>query len=56
MTQRLKYAIHDFTRRQLTWFRRDKRILWIDGVEGDEENEVMLHAATDAIERFLSNH
>ena len=56
MTQRLKYAIHDFTRRQLTWFRRDKRILWIDGVEGDEENEGMLHAATDAIERFLSNH
>ena len=56
MTQRLKYAIHDFTRRQLTWFRRDKRILWIDGVEGDEENEVMLHAATDAIKRFLSNH
>jgi tRNA dimethylallyltransferase len=55
MTQRLKYAIHDFTRRQLTWFRRDKRILWIDGVEGDEGNAVMLHAATDAIERFLSN-
>jgi tRNA dimethylallyltransferase len=55
MTQRLKYAIHDFTRRQLTWFRRDKRILWIDGVEGGEGNEVMLLAATDAIERFLSN-
>jgi tRNA dimethylallyltransferase len=55
MTQRLKYAIHDFTRRQLTWFRRDKRILWIDGVEGDEENEALLHTATDAISRFLSN-
>ncbi|QBD80216.1 tRNA (adenosine(37)-N6)-dimethylallyltransferase MiaA [Ktedonosporobacter rubrisoli] len=31
MVQRLKYAIHDFTRRQLTWFRREQRILWLDG-------------------------
>ena len=31
MVQRLKYAIHDFTRRQLTWFRKDSRILWVDG-------------------------
>ena len=31
MIQRLKYAIHDFTRRQLTWFRKDKRIVWIEG-------------------------
>ena len=31
MVQRLKYAIHDFTRRQLTWFRKDTRILWLDG-------------------------
>jgi tRNA dimethylallyltransferase len=31
MTQRLKYAIHDFTRRQLSWFRRDPRIVWING-------------------------
>lgn len=31
MVQRLKYASHDFTRRQLSWFRRDKRILWLDG-------------------------
>ena len=29
MIQRLKYAIHDFTRRQLTWFRKDKSIHWI---------------------------
>ena len=28
--KRLKYAIHDFTRRQLTWFRKDKRILWVE--------------------------
>ena len=31
MVERLKFAIHDFTRRQLTWFRKDKRIVWIDG-------------------------
>ena len=33
MTQRLKYAIHDFTRRQLSWFRRDTRIVWLDGMD-----------------------
>ena len=31
MVQRLKFAIHDFTRRQLTWFRKEKRIVWING-------------------------
>ena len=31
MVERLKYAIHDFTRRQLSWFRRDSRIHWIEG-------------------------
>jgi tRNA dimethylallyltransferase len=31
MVERLKYAIHDFTRRQLTWFRRDRRIVWVEG-------------------------
>lgn len=29
--QRLKYATHDFVRRQLSWFRKDQRILWING-------------------------
>ena len=37
MVQRLKYAIHDFTRRQLSWFRRDQRIIWIAGGPGMEE-------------------
>lgn len=27
--QKLKYAIHDFARRQIIWFRRDHRIHWI---------------------------
>src|SRR6266480_2795493 len=31
MVERLKYAIHDFTRRQLTWFRKDTRGVWIEG-------------------------
>ncbi len=31
MVQRLKYASHDFTRRQLSWFRHDKRIHWLNG-------------------------
>jgi tRNA dimethylallyltransferase len=40
MAQRLKYAIHDFTRRQLTWFRKDTRIVWLEGmdVEGAEKH------------------
>jgi len=29
MIQKLKYAIHDFVRRQMTWFRKDKTIHWI---------------------------
>jgi len=31
MVKKLKYAIHDFTRRQMSWFRRDKRIVWVQG-------------------------
>ena len=51
MVERLKYAIHDFTRRQLTWFRRDKRIVWIDG--GDRDS--MLQEAERIVEKFLVN-
>ena len=45
MVLRLKYAIHDFTRRQLTWFRKDKRIVWL---EGDD-----LERAKEEVGRFL---
>jgi tRNA dimethylallyltransferase len=41
MVQRLKYAIHDFTRRQLTWFRKDKRIIWIEGNDVERAKEVI---------------
>ena len=54
MVQRLKYAIHDFTRRQLTWFRRDKRIVWIDGIEGDGGNETLLCSAMHCVQTFLN--
>lgn len=47
MVQRLKFAIHDFTRRQLTWLRKDQRIAWIDGQGLDTAREI--------VERFLAN-
>lgn len=37
MVERLKYATHDFTRRQLTWFRKDERIVWIAGGNSMEQ-------------------
>jgi len=43
MLKRLKGAIHAFSRRQMTWFRKDKRIHWVTS-----EQE-----ATKQIERFL---
>ncbi|HLZ56360.1 MAG TPA: tRNA (adenosine(37)-N6)-dimethylallyltransferase MiaA [Ktedonosporobacter sp.] len=49
MVQRLKYAIHDFTRRQLTWFRKDSRIVWING------GESMLEDAIDVAKAFLGS-
>ena len=48
MVERLKYAIHDFTRRQLTWFRRDKRIVWLDG-----DKDTLVQEATHIVEEFL---
>ena len=41
MAQRLKYAIHDFTRRQLTWFRKDKRIVWLEGMNVERAGEIV---------------
>lgn len=49
MVQRLKYAIHDFTRRQLTWFRRDKRIVWVEG------GTAMLSEAETRVGEFLED-
>ena len=49
MLERLKYAIHDFTRRQLSWFRRDTRITWLEGGPAIEEQ------ATQIVATFLQN-
>ncbi len=48
MVERLKYAIHDFTRRQLTWFRRDAHIVWLDG-----SDVTIAQEATKIVEDFL---
>ena len=49
MVQLLKYASHDFTRRQLTWFRRDKRITWLDG------NADLVTQAIPLVQTFLNS-
>ncbi len=46
MVERLKYAIHDFTRRQLTWFRKDQRIAWLEGMD--------IECAEEAVQTFLA--
>ncbi|MDP3995613.1 MAG: tRNA (adenosine(37)-N6)-dimethylallyltransferase MiaA [bacterium] len=38
MLNRLKGAIHAFARRQMTWFKRDKRIVWVRNAR-EAENE-----------------
>src|SRR5947209_7375712 len=48
MVERLKFAIHDFTRRQLTWFRKDKRIVWIEGNDGERAEEVVREFLADS--------
>jgi tRNA dimethylallyltransferase len=48
MVQRLKYATHDFVRRQLTWFRKDQRIQWIEG------DDTMVQEAERKVCSFLS--
>jgi tRNA dimethylallyltransferase len=48
MVQRLKYATHDFIRRQLTWFRKNQHIVWITG------GERMVQEAENMITDFLA--
>lgn len=54
MIQRLKYASHDFTRRQLTWFQRDKRIHWIEGHEDFNSDGILVQRADQLVNIFLS--
>ena len=53
MIQCLKYASHDFTRRQLTWFQRDKRILWIEGHAESNGDVIMITEADQLVRSFL---
>ncbi len=48
MTEELAAAIKRFAKRQMTWFRKDPRIIWLD-MEGDPEAE-----ARELISAFLN--
>lgn len=41
----IKQATHKYAKRQLTWFKRDKRIVWINGDD--------VTKATDLVQKFL---
>ena len=36
-TQRMKFRTHQYARRQMTWFRRDERIEWVENYEKAEK-------------------
>jgi len=48
MKEELSAAIKRFAKRQMTWFRKDPEIIWLDMAE-DPEGQ-----ARPAIERFLN--
>ena len=50
MTEMLSTAIKQFAKRQMTWFRRDADIRWLD-MAADP-----LARACEAIDRFLEKH
>jgi len=35
--QRMKFRTHQYARRQMTWFKRDERIKWIENYEEAEK-------------------
>lgn len=45
MIEKLKYAIHRFARRQITWFKKNKEAIWIQNI----------HQAEKLIKEFLEN-
>ncbi len=48
MIQRLKYAIHDFARRQLIWFRAKKKIIWCSTID---QMRLCLNSSKDFLKR-----
>jgi tRNA dimethylallyltransferase len=51
-TERFKFATHAYIRRQMTWFRADPRIRWLNATLPLDE---LASAATDAIGRALAS-
>ena len=37
MTEKIKMETRRYAKRQMTWFRRNKEIIWLKGVENKEE-------------------
>ncbi|MBC2581370.1 tRNA (adenosine(37)-N6)-dimethylallyltransferase MiaA [Clostridium sp. DJ247] len=46
----IKKGSRNYAKRQLTWFRKDKRVIWIDKDKFDSEDEIV----EDIIEKFIS--
>lgn len=49
LCEELGRAIHQFAKRQVSWFKKDRDVLWLD-TDGD-----FLAQATEAVERFLED-
>lgn len=45
-TQKWKYAEHAYARRQLTWFKKDKRIIWYDINDSDYKDKIVAQVST----------
>jgi tRNA dimethylallyltransferase len=39
---RFKHATHQYAKRQMTWFRRDQRIVWLDAATATPEQVLEL--------------
>ena len=38
MIEKIKQETRRYAKRQLTWFRKNKQIIWIDGLDSKEKN------------------
>jgi len=54
MIQILKFKIHAFARRQLTWWRKNKNIAWLNFQKPADKNQIYAEAKEIA-ERFIKN-
>jgi len=49
--EKIKQGSRNYAKRQLTWFRRDKRIQFIDIDDFTDSNELVTHIKT-----YINNH